>query len=155
MAEWTTTVLRFSCYHCEKLGQKVMSPTKEKGNTISRTMTMIWLKQKWCGKPWRYCLHLCVKCPFMQPLIMNCCMYLICVSFTGCNVTVPAEVIVLNSIVLPYKDLPHSYKNEIILWMIKCVRKFDQALIIRILLFFSVLMTTFSMNKIWVCFSTL
>lgn len=34
---------------------------------------------------------------------------------TGCNVTVPAEVIVLNSIVLPYKDLPHSYKNEIIL----------------------------------------
>ncbi|KAK4304830.1 hypothetical protein Pmani_023234 [Petrolisthes manimaculis] len=37
------------------------------------------------------------------------------ITILGCNVTVPAEVIVLNSIVLPYKDLPHSYKNEIIL----------------------------------------
>lgn len=35
--------------------------------------------------------------------------------FIGCNVSVPSEVIVLNSIVLPYKDLPRSYKNEIIL----------------------------------------
>ncbi|XP_045107847.1 mannose-1-phosphate guanyltransferase alpha-A-like isoform X1 [Portunus trituberculatus] len=37
------------------------------------------------------------------------------ITILGCNVTVPSEVIVLNSIVLPYKDLPHSYKNEIIL----------------------------------------
>ena len=33
----------------------------------------------------------------------------------GRNVTIPPEVIVLNSIVLPYKDLSSSYKNEIIL----------------------------------------
>uniref|UniRef100_A0A2P2I7L1 Mannose-1-phosphate guanyltransferase alpha-like n=1 Tax=Hirondellea gigas TaxID=1518452 RepID=A0A2P2I7L1_9CRUS len=37
------------------------------------------------------------------------------ITILGCNVTVPSEVIVLNSIVLPHKDLPHSYKNEIIL----------------------------------------
>ena len=34
----------------------------------------------------------------------------------GRNVTIPPEVIVLNSIVLPHKDLSQSYKNEIILW---------------------------------------
>ncbi|ROT70433.1 Mannose-1-phosphate guanyltransferase alpha-A [Penaeus vannamei] len=37
------------------------------------------------------------------------------ITILGCNVSVPSEVIVLNSIVLPYKDLPRSYKNEIIL----------------------------------------
>lgn len=37
------------------------------------------------------------------------------ITILGCNVSVPSEVIVLNSIVLPHKDLPHSYKNEIIL----------------------------------------
>lgn len=36
-------------------------------------------------------------------------------SFSGRNVTIPGEVIVLNSIVLPHKDLSQSYKNEIIL----------------------------------------
>ena len=36
-------------------------------------------------------------------------------SFPGRNVTIPGEVIVLNSIVLPHKDLSQSYKNEIIL----------------------------------------
>ena len=39
--------------------------------------------------------------------------FFICVS--GRNVTIPGEVIVLNSIVLPHKDLGQSYKNEIIL----------------------------------------
>ncbi|PSN48817.1 Mannose-1-phosphate guanyltransferase alpha-A [Blattella germanica] len=33
----------------------------------------------------------------------------------GCSVTVPSEVILLNSIVLPYKELTRSFKNEIIL----------------------------------------
>ncbi|XP_064122479.1 mannose-1-phosphate guanyltransferase alpha-A-like [Macrobrachium nipponense] len=37
------------------------------------------------------------------------------ITILGCNVTVPPEIIVLNSIVLPYKDLASSYKNEIIL----------------------------------------
>lgn len=35
--------------------------------------------------------------------------------FAGRNVTIPGEIIVLNSIVLPHKDLSQSYKNEIIL----------------------------------------
>lgn len=37
------------------------------------------------------------------------------ITVLGCNVQVPSEVIVLNSIVLPHKDLNQSYKNEIIL----------------------------------------
>lgn len=37
------------------------------------------------------------------------------ITILGCNVQVPPEVIVLNSIVLPHKDLSQSYKNEIIL----------------------------------------
>ncbi|CAG0913410.1 unnamed protein product [Notodromas monacha] len=37
------------------------------------------------------------------------------ITILGCNVQVPREVIVLNSIVLPHKDLSRSYKNEIIL----------------------------------------
>ncbi|GIX92410.1 mannose-1-phosphate guanyltransferase alpha-B [Caerostris extrusa] len=37
------------------------------------------------------------------------------ITVLGCNVQVPPEVIVLNSIVLPHKDLSQSYKNEIIL----------------------------------------
>lgn len=34
---------------------------------------------------------------------------------TGCNVTIPAEVVILNSIVLPHKELSRSFKNQIIL----------------------------------------
>lgn len=37
------------------------------------------------------------------------------ITVLGCHVSVPAEAIVLNSIVLPHKDLAQSYKNEIIL----------------------------------------
>lgn len=37
------------------------------------------------------------------------------ITILGSNVQVPGEVIVLNSIVLPHKDLGQSYKNEIIL----------------------------------------
>lgn len=37
------------------------------------------------------------------------------ITVLGCSVTVPSEVILLNSIVLPYKDLTRSFKNEIIL----------------------------------------
>ncbi|KFM73934.1 Mannose-1-phosphate guanyltransferase alpha-B, partial [Stegodyphus mimosarum] len=37
------------------------------------------------------------------------------ITVLGCNVQVPSEIIVLNSIVLPHKDLAQSYKNEIIL----------------------------------------
>ncbi|KAF4519788.1 hypothetical protein B566_EDAN009040 [Ephemera danica] len=37
------------------------------------------------------------------------------ITILGCNVSVPAEVILLNSIVLPYKELSRSFKNEIIL----------------------------------------
>lgn len=33
----------------------------------------------------------------------------------GCSVTIPAEVVILNSIVLPHKELSRSYKNQIIL----------------------------------------
>ncbi|KAJ8870493.1 hypothetical protein PR048_029516 [Dryococelus australis] len=37
------------------------------------------------------------------------------ITILGCSVTVPPEVILLNSIVLPYKELTRSFKNEIIL----------------------------------------
>lgn len=37
------------------------------------------------------------------------------VYFLGSNVEVPAEVIILNSIVLPHKELSGSFKNQIIL----------------------------------------
>ena len=37
------------------------------------------------------------------------------VFITGCNVVIPREVIVLNSIVLPHKELNGSHKNQIIL----------------------------------------
>ncbi|KAJ1519675.1 hypothetical protein ONE63_004940 [Megalurothrips usitatus] len=37
------------------------------------------------------------------------------ITILGCSVTVPSEVILLNSIVLPYKELTRSFKNEIIL----------------------------------------
>ncbi|KAI1285676.1 Mannose-1-phosphate guanyltransferase alpha-A [Halotydeus destructor] len=37
------------------------------------------------------------------------------ITVLGSNVQVPSEIIVLNSIVLPHKELSHSYKNEIIL----------------------------------------
>lgn len=36
-------------------------------------------------------------------------------SSSGCNVTIPSEVIILNSIVLPHKDLNRGFKNQIIL----------------------------------------
>lgn len=36
-------------------------------------------------------------------------------SFSGCFVQIPAEKILLNSIVLPHKELSRSFKNEIIL----------------------------------------
>ena len=34
----------------------------------------------------------------------------------GSNVSIPGEVVVLNSVVLPDKELDASYKNQIILW---------------------------------------
>jgi len=37
------------------------------------------------------------------------------ITILGCSVTVPPEVILLNSIVLPYKELTRSFKYEIIL----------------------------------------
>ncbi|XP_065656504.1 mannose-1-phosphate guanyltransferase alpha isoform X2 [Hydra vulgaris] len=37
------------------------------------------------------------------------------ITILGCNVTIPREVIILNSIVLPHKELCSSHKNEIIL----------------------------------------
>jgi len=37
------------------------------------------------------------------------------ITILGCNVTIPSEVIVRNSIVLPHKELTRSYSNEIIL----------------------------------------
>lgn len=37
------------------------------------------------------------------------------ITILGCYVTVPSEKILLNSIVLPHKELTRSYKNEIIL----------------------------------------
>lgn len=37
------------------------------------------------------------------------------ITILGCNVVIPSGVIVLNSIVLPHKELSTSYKNEIIL----------------------------------------
>lgn len=37
------------------------------------------------------------------------------ITILGCNVSIPAEVIILNSIVLPHKDLNRSFKNQIIL----------------------------------------
>ena len=37
------------------------------------------------------------------------------ITILGRNVVVPPEVILLNSIVLPHKELSGSYKNEIIL----------------------------------------
>ncbi|XP_026878341.1 mannose-1-phosphate guanyltransferase alpha-A isoform X2 [Electrophorus electricus] len=37
------------------------------------------------------------------------------ITILGCDVTIPSEVIILNSIVLPHKDLNRSFKNQIIL----------------------------------------
>ncbi|XP_050530428.1 mannose-1-phosphate guanyltransferase alpha-A [Daktulosphaira vitifoliae] len=37
------------------------------------------------------------------------------ITILGCSVIVPSEIILLNSIVLPYKSLTRSFKNEIIL----------------------------------------
>ncbi|RZF48749.1 hypothetical protein LSTR_LSTR013833 [Laodelphax striatellus] len=37
------------------------------------------------------------------------------ITILGCSVSVPGEVVLLNSIVLPYKELTRSFKNEIIL----------------------------------------
>ncbi|XP_077302715.1 GDP-mannose pyrophosphorylase A [Arctopsyche grandis] len=37
------------------------------------------------------------------------------ITILGCNVIVPSEIIVLNSIVLPHKNLSRSFKHEIIL----------------------------------------
>ncbi|XP_061548709.1 mannose-1-phosphate guanyltransferase alpha-A isoform X2 [Phycodurus eques] len=37
------------------------------------------------------------------------------ITILGCNVSIPREVIILNSIVLPHKDLNRSFKNQIIL----------------------------------------
>uniref|UniRef100_A0A8C4WKT7 GDP-mannose pyrophosphorylase A n=1 Tax=Gopherus evgoodei TaxID=1825980 RepID=A0A8C4WKT7_9SAUR len=37
------------------------------------------------------------------------------ITILGCNVTIPAEVVILNSIVLPHKELSRSFKNQIIL----------------------------------------
>ncbi|XP_042667127.1 mannose-1-phosphate guanyltransferase alpha isoform X2 [Centrocercus urophasianus] len=44
------------------------------------------------------------------------------ITILGCSVTIPAEVVILNSIVLPHKELSRSYKNQIILSALKpCV----------------------------------
>ena len=37
------------------------------------------------------------------------------ITIVGCNVLIPSEVVLLNSIVLPHKQLCHSIKNEIVL----------------------------------------
>ncbi|XP_069838642.1 mannose-1-phosphate guanylyltransferase regulatory subunit alpha isoform X1 [Dendropsophus ebraccatus] len=37
------------------------------------------------------------------------------ITILGCNVSIPAEVVILNSIVLPHKELGRSFKNQIIL----------------------------------------
>ena len=54
-----------------------------------------------------------------SPSVMCLCKYIFLNTLfpyhAGCSVTVPSEVILLNSIVLPYKELTRSFKNEIIL----------------------------------------
>ena len=37
------------------------------------------------------------------------------ITIIGCHVVIPSEVILLNSVVLPNKQLRHSIKNEIVL----------------------------------------
>lgn len=37
------------------------------------------------------------------------------ITVLGCNVRVTSEIIILNSVVLPYKEINRSFKNEIIL----------------------------------------
>lgn len=37
------------------------------------------------------------------------------ITIIGSNVSIPSELLVRNSIILPHKELNHSYKNEIIL----------------------------------------
>ncbi|KAM4698810.1 mannose-1-phosphate guanylyltransferase regulatory subunit alpha isoform 2-T2 [Rhinophrynus dorsalis] len=37
------------------------------------------------------------------------------ITILGCKVSIPAEVVILNSIVLPHKELSRSFKNQIIL----------------------------------------
>jgi len=37
------------------------------------------------------------------------------ITIIGSNVTIPNEIVVRNSIILPHKELNHSHKNEIIL----------------------------------------
>lgn len=40
---------------------------------------------------------------------------LLLVPTAGCRVRIPAEVLILNSIVLPHKELSRSFTNQIIL----------------------------------------
>ena len=44
----------------------------------------------------------------IEPLIELC-------FLQGCNVVIPSEVVLLNSVVLPHKQLSQSIKNEIVL----------------------------------------
>ena len=37
------------------------------------------------------------------------------ITIIGSNVTIPNEIVVRNSIILPHKELAHSHQNEIIL----------------------------------------
>ncbi|EDL75442.1 GDP-mannose pyrophosphorylase A, isoform CRA_b [Rattus norvegicus] len=37
------------------------------------------------------------------------------ITILGCRVRIPAEVLILNSIVLPHKELSRSFTNQIIL----------------------------------------
>lgn len=47
------------------------------------------------------------------PCLMTCSRAL--VHAPGCRVRIPAEVLILNSIVLPHKELSRSFTNQIIL----------------------------------------
>lgn len=52
---------------------------------------------------------------FSLLLMLSSLYYLSSSFFVGCFVQIPAEKILLNSIVLPHKELSRSFKNEIIL----------------------------------------
>lgn len=55
------------------------------------------------------------NCAFLFYCVFMNVSYYYPIYFTGNNVTIPSEVIVRNSIVLPHKELTRSYNNEIIL----------------------------------------
>jgi hypothetical protein len=54
-------------------------------------------------------------CPQLPALVPSPDLHYTLLHAAGCRVRIPAEVLILNSIVLPHKELSRSFTNQIIL----------------------------------------